>query len=85
MHYSAIPTSRKDTLHQRLLSSKRLGHKANGRGEIVESVIDNHQHWQDQVGRRLADLIEDQRSNERFNEEFAQSHSVNDRLMKLFG
>ena len=53
-------------------------------------MIDHRQGWQNQVERKLSDLVEEQRSreiriNERFNEQSTQSHSVNDRLEKLVG
>ena len=78
-------------LHQRLTVLETSGSQGQWGDRALESVIDNHQDWQNQVERRLSDLTEDQRSketriNERFNEQFAQSHFVNDRLIeKLIG
>ena len=74
-------------LHQRLTVLETSGSQGNRGDAILESVIDNHQDWQNQVERRLSDLIQDQRTketriNERFNDQFAQSHSINDRLME---
>ena len=78
-------------LHQRVIAleaSRPLGSQGD---TSLESVVDKHQDWQNQVEIRLSDLVQDQqveenRINERFNDQFAQSHSVNERLMeKLMG
>ena len=74
-------------LHQRLSVLEASGTQSKWGDQTLESVIDNHQGWQDQVEGRLSDLIQDQQSketriNERFNDQFAQSHSMNDRLME---
>ena len=69
-------------LHQRVTALEAAGPSGN-RGD----ASDRHQDWQNQVERRLSDLVQDQRIeetriNERFNDQSGQSHSVNDRLME---
>ena len=78
-------------LHQRV-TALEVARPSGDRGDAsLESMADRHQDWQNQVERRLSDLVQDQRIketriNERFNDQSAQSHSVNDRLMeKLMG
>ena len=78
-------------LHQRV-TALEAARPSGDRGDAsLQSMADRHQDWQNQVERRLSDLVQDQRIketriNERFNDQSAQSHSVNDRLMeKLMG
>ena len=71
-------------LHQRLTVLEASGSQGQWGNRTLESVIDNHQEWQDQMEGKFSDLIQDQRSketriNERFNEQFAQSHSMGDK------
>ena len=78
-------------LHHKLSALETSGPNTQYGDRALDSVIDNHQEWQDQVERKLSDLTDEQRSreiriNERFNDQSTQSHSVNDRLMeKLIG
>ena len=60
-------------LHQRLSVLETSRTQGQWGDKTLESVIDNHQGWQNQIEGRLSDLIQDQQSKEK---------RINDRLME---